>query len=332
MSRVSRSNARGRDLHPAVAGWRAYAGTAARPVAVETIARSEKSAVYRLRGAGPGGSGIVAKAQSPEGLRVERTVYQRVLPLASVSTVSCYGTIEMPDGWCWIFLEDAGGRAYAPGSSRDRVLAARWLAEMHAATSRLTPPASLPKNDMLRYRNTVARVRESLTDAARRRPLAATDHRTLTGIVRQLDALDASWPDIEAQAIALPTGLMHGDFCARNLRVRVARGVTELAVLDWDMAAWGVCVSDLAGATLESATPSTRVYWQTIRRSFPYIDQDAVRAAARAGAILRLIAALEWELAKSNPPRDRWALNNLSRYRALMRDAIVARRTRRNGR
>ena len=318
--------------HPAVAGWCAYAGTAARPVAVETIARSKKSAVYRLCGAGPGGSGIVAKAQSPEGLRVERAIYEAVLPLTAVSTMNCYGAIEMPDGWCWIFLEDAGGRAYDPGSSRDRVLAARWLAEMHAATSRLTPPASLPKSDMPRYRDTVMRVRESLTGAAARRPLAASDRRMLTSLVGQLNALDAIWPDVEAQAVALPTGLVHGDFCAKNLRVRVARGATELAVFDWDMAAWGVCASDLAGATLESATPSTLVYWRTIRRSFPHIDQYAVRAAAWSGAILRLIAAIEWELAKSNPPRDRWALNNLSQYHALLRDAIGARPTRRNGR
>src|SRR5688500_7119246 len=228
MSRLSQSNVRGRDVHPAVAGWRAYAGTAVRPVAAETIARSKKSAVYRLCGAGPGGSGIGAKAQSPEGLRVERAIYEGVLPLAAVSTVSCYGAIEMPDGWCWIFLEDAGDRAYAPGSSRDRVLAARWLAELHAATARLTPPASLPTSDMRRYRDTVMRARESLTGAARLRPLAASDRRLLTSIVGRLDALDAIWPDVDAHASALPTGLMHGDFCAKNLRVRVSRGVTEL--------------------------------------------------------------------------------------------------------
>jgi hypothetical protein len=36
--------------------------------------------------------------------------------------------------------------------------------------------------------------------------------------------------------------------------------------------------------------------------------------------MLRLIAALGWELAKSNPPCERWALNNLRTYHSLMRD------------
>ena len=51
-------------VHPAVAGWRAFAGTATEPTAVETIARSPKSAVYRLRGVSRSGAAIIAKAQS----------------------------------------------------------------------------------------------------------------------------------------------------------------------------------------------------------------------------------------------------------------------------
>jgi hypothetical protein len=321
MTRASQAHARAIDIHPAVAGWRAFARTSGQPIAVETIARGDKSAVYRLCGAGPSGTSVVAKAQSPEGLRIERTVYERILPRASVAALRCYGTMEMPDGWCWIFLEDAGGRAYAPESPRDRALAARWLAEMHAATARVKVPAAIARNGIQGYRKAVARVRESLTRACLRGSLAAVDRRTLAGMIRQLEALDARWTDLEAQAAALPPALMHGDFCARNLRVRVTGGATRLAVFDWDMAAWGVCAADLAGAVLESASPSTRVYSTTIRRWLPHINHDAVCSAARAGAILRLIAAMEWELTKSNPPRERWALSNLRRYHALMRGA-----------
>src|SRR5438309_12077624 len=86
-------------VHPAVAGWRAFAGTATEPTAVETIARSPKSAVYRLRGVSRSGAAIIAKAQSVDGHRLERTIYEDVLPALGVSMGSYHGAIEIREGW-----------------------------------------------------------------------------------------------------------------------------------------------------------------------------------------------------------------------------------------
>jgi len=331
MSAEGRSAVRMVDDRSAAAAWRAFAGTSSRRIAVDVIKRGDKSAVFRLRGAGPGRSGVVAKALLQDGLTVERAVYDGLLPQLPVPALRCYGTTETTDGCCWIFLEDAGGREYAPWSPRDRALAARWLATVHAASARLRPPPSLPRRNARWYRTDVARVREQLAAACNRRSLLPSDRRDLAGIVRHLDALAADWSLLEADVSAIPQALVHGDFCAKNLRVRTVGGARQLAVFDWDAAAWGVCALDLASETLESASPSPRVYWLTLRRSLPGVTPGIVRAAATASAVLRLVAAMEWELAKSHRLRDPWTVANLRDYGALMRDAIAAVRAGRNG-
>src|ERR1043166_2396831 len=80
--------------HPAFKAWSALAPARTPPERIDVLRRKKKSAVYRLAGAGPGGSAVVAKRSRPESAAVERTIYAEILPQLALRSLEYYGSVE----------------------------------------------------------------------------------------------------------------------------------------------------------------------------------------------------------------------------------------------
>src|SRR5438046_161827 len=118
--------------HPAVKAWAALNPERVEPENIEVLKFKRcdsKSAVYRLEGVGPDGAAVVAKRCLAKTASVERIIYEEVLPRLPIPALGCYGFVEMPgEGYCWLFLEDAGREEYSSLDGEHRAIASPWLA------------------------------------------------------------------------------------------------------------------------------------------------------------------------------------------------------------
>ena len=118
--------------HPAVKAWWALQHAPIVPGRIEVLKLKHKIAAYRLVGVGPHGSSVIAKRCRTAKARVERLIYEELLPRVPVSALRSYGFLEEPGGeFCWLFLEEANGELYSPQRDDHRKLAGRWLGTLH---------------------------------------------------------------------------------------------------------------------------------------------------------------------------------------------------------
>ena len=238
--------------HPVARAWRTVRPGSPAPEAIEVLAAHRRRSVYRLVGVGPGGASVVAKQVRPDDPEI--VIQVRILPLLEVTTLECYGFVE-PEGGrpATLFLEDAGELRFSRVSSANRRLAGRWLAELHAAVSE-TPEAQallplLPDRGPSYYHKLLDQSRRLL--ATWQSPDAtaqATSERLLAG----LDAIELAWPEVEEVCALLPQTLVHGDFRAKNMRIRrEADGTRAFLVFDWEYAGFGAPLVDLDSAVIE---------------------------------------------------------------------------------
>src|SRR5258708_28778982 len=128
----------------AVWAWSELGSVCVMPDAVEVLKDRKGSKVYRLAGAGPGGSNVIAKWCSQTNALVERTIYEKVLPCLPFPTLRYYGLLEEEGSeFCWVFIEDAGGVRYCPDIEEHCVLAAEWLGVLHTSGAELVTELGL---------------------------------------------------------------------------------------------------------------------------------------------------------------------------------------------
>src|SRR5690242_16935585 len=110
--------------HAAVRAWRRVAGTSVVPTSIDVLKETSSSRIYRLVGAGPTGSSVIAKQGDRERLAGDRLVYLRLHSRLELRTLECYG-LDDPDSpeLCTLFLEDAGDRPYLADDPAHRALA-----------------------------------------------------------------------------------------------------------------------------------------------------------------------------------------------------------------
>ena len=84
--------------HTAARAWRRLQPGGEPPRAIEALGATAQSSVYRLHGMGSTGTSIVAKRSYSSSIRVERVVYEEILPTLSLSALRCYGSVEDEDG------------------------------------------------------------------------------------------------------------------------------------------------------------------------------------------------------------------------------------------
>jgi hypothetical protein len=306
--------------HPAVRAWAKLHGPPRTPPRIEVLKpENKKSAVYRVDHVGPSGSSVIAKRCKLQRLALERGIYEQVLPDLPLPTLQFYGSWAEPDAaYGWLFLEDAGDERFCSGSAEHRALAGRWLGTLHTSLAgERAKGLGLPRRGLDFHREMAElardRVRESVTNPA----MSADDLSVLERILSHCDCVASHWPEIEAVCNTVPEVLVHGDFGAKNVRVRRRGGALEILPLDWDGAGWGLPADDLAQV-------EAGVYWSIVRHHWPGLTADAVDRLANIGKIFWNLIPITDEAETLNSDWVGNVMRKLRAYEAGIAEATAA--------
>lgn len=292
--------------HPAFKAWCELGSAPVAPKQIEIMegqqpghAPKGKSAVFRLEGVGPAGTTVIAKRCRQATGAVERTVYEEVLPQLPIPSLRYYGFVENShDNSCWLFLEDAGETWYSSASTAHRAAAARWLGLMHTTASRVALAAQLPDGGAGNYLDHLVsgynEIQHNLSNPA----LNVDDLEVLETCLVRLRLVESHWSQVERLCDGLPRTLVHGDFVAKNLRVRANQAGIDILPFDWEKAFLGAPLADWS--SFNSASPSSlrldlATYSSVVRSHWPSLDIQTLQQFGNVGALFRLLAAFDWE-------------------------------------
>lgn len=291
------------------------------PDDVVALVTHVRSAVYRLSGVRGVAGPVIAKRSPLAHATIERTVYVEVLPHVPVSSPRFHGLVPDDDGSAWLFLEDVGDERFSAQSQAHRALAGRWLGLLHATAAGLDVAGRLPHHGAGHYLDHLRTGR----DAVRRRlhdPLLTSDESAvLTEIAAQCDALEARWPDIARLCAEAPATVVHGDFRAKNIRVRALDRGPAVFPLDWETAGWGVPAADLGPSRgpVSSVQVDLRGYIAVTRDWWPGLDEETLGEIVRIGAVFRRLVAISWESRALATPWPQKAVASMAVYRDDLR-------------
>jgi len=303
--------------HPAVQAWRQlYPDSQPDRIAPLRVS-ARKPTVYRLEGAGPAGVSIIAKRSRTADARIERTVYEEILPTLQVPSLRYYGFLEGLDGtFCWSFLEEARGARYSTLLGANREHAARWLGMLHTSAVESAAAARLSDAGPNRYREFLRAACEAIPRQFGNPVLTADDVEFLENVLMGVAELDARWSDIEKLCAGAPATLVHGDFNGKNIRLGSAGGGTTCLVFDWEDAGWGVPAVDLAQQAVPasnlSASPDLPTYLSIVHERWPRMSGEDWLRLAYCGSVFRTLAALYWE---APGLATEWASTNVANIR-----------------
>ena len=182
----------------------------------------------------------------------EIETYRKILAPARLGTATYYGAvIDAQMGRYWLFLERVHGVDLQQSGWTTWLQVAQWLADMHVrftgATSRLSAEAPLLRYDAAYYRRWLRRARASLHSHV----LASTAR-------RDLDWLAPRHERAVEQLVALPATFIHGEFYASNVLIEQHADELRICPVDWELAAIGPGLIDLAALTAGDWTEQER--------------------------------------------------------------------------
>ena len=275
--------------HPAVVAWRAIQPRASCPDSIEVLKREVKSTVYRLQGAGPAGSAEIAKRCMPETARLERTIYEQILPRVAVTRLEYYGSLvdEADDVSGWLFLEDAGGTTYSPTDPEHRALAGRWLGLLHSGATQLVATAGLAERGPGYYLERLRIARGTLSRGLGNPLLSADEICDVEAVIAQCDWLESRWRHVEEACADAPVTLVHGDLRCKNVRLRASPTGLVVLPMDWEQAGRAVPAADLTRVDLAA-------YQSAVQDSWPDLGGAAIQRLAAVGRIFQRLAAIDW--------------------------------------
>jgi aminoglycoside phosphotransferase (APT) family kinase protein len=212
----------------------------------------------------------------------EIEVYSELLPGLGMSTARCWGvSIDPTRGRYWLFLERIRGvELYQVGERSAWEAVARWLAAMHRALA----GRSSGRGRLLRYDA------ELLSGWARRAfEYAPATHRYRLGeIAARYDAV------LQRMLVAPPTPI-HGEFYASNVLVDDPRSPSRVSPVDWEMAALGPPLVDLAALVSGAwSAPDRDAIAAAYRSALPPAERPADRDFRMSLDACRLHLALQW--------------------------------------
>lgn len=288
--------------HPAVLAWRSFEGHVPPPSAITSLKQRHpkktcKSRIYRLEGVGPGGSAIIAKECLETSGAVEQRIYERILPVLPVPAIRFHGVLPSREpGMIWMFLQDAGERAFAPENPAHRRTAARWAAAVHTAAEGLRQLDELPDRGPDHFRWHLRVGRDYIAKTMEAGVLDTADRDMLERLDDRLERLDGEWHRVEARCKDLPTTLVHCDLVPKNLRLtsHSRDAGPGLLVFDWEMSGRGIPASDLASLGFVESEGDLREYLEHVRGHWPGCEPATLRRMARLGRLFRLLASIHW--------------------------------------
>ncbi len=284
--------------------------------------------VYRLEGVGADGAAVIAKRCTRESGRIERTVYERILPQVPLAGPRYYGTVDGPheDDVCWLFIGEIEGEKYDMLRPEHRAAAARWLGILHTEARFAADQAGLPDAGPSRYRAQMRATRDLIRDQVDNPAFGGADVAFLDGLVARFEELDEEWDRLERASNGLPPSLIHGDFNAKNLRVLGSAQGVQIGAFDWEDAGRAVPGIDLAQAVDPScriaASPDLATYCAVVRERWPNCDATDIERLATCGAVWRAVAVITWDAQHLARPWADAFLPNLRMYEAELTHAL----------
>jgi hypothetical protein len=188
----------------------------------------------------------------------EPEVYRSVLPRAPAGPPRFIACVQADEREAWLFLEWVEGRELCQvGELSAWKEAARWLGKLHAALAgereRHAARARLLEHDAAYYRGWLERALGFATEAG---PAGAVGPAGAGGgaaeagrageAARFLEGLGERYGEVVQALLALPRTVIHGDFHASNVLVGGEPGALRVAPVDWELAAHGPGLIDLA--------------------------------------------------------------------------------------
>jgi aminoglycoside phosphotransferase (APT) family kinase protein len=168
----------------------------------------------------------------------ERYVYETVLAGRELGTPELYGVVwDKPSGRHWLLLEFVQGRTLRQSPIRDWIAAAGWLGRLHGAVAgweaELARSGPLASYDDAYFRDTSERA------------LQAVGLRSGSLHHRLAAAVDGYGAMIESFCASRPT-LVHGSYRPKNILVDTRAAPVRICPIDWELAAVGPPLHDLA--------------------------------------------------------------------------------------
>jgi aminoglycoside phosphotransferase (APT) family kinase protein len=175
----------------------------------------------------------------------EIATYQSILSHLNMGTPQYLGSsVEPGTPRYWLFVEWVKGPLlWQMGRLQHWQQAARWLAQLHHATSRLPDLKRLARNARLleynpsAYEHWIGRA-ESV--------LAKTLLRHETDTARSFARIARRYGRVINHLCQLPRTLVHGEFFPANIVMRWTGQTHQVCPVDWELAALGPGVLDLA--------------------------------------------------------------------------------------
>jgi hypothetical protein len=202
---------------------------------------------------GSGGLSERARAAKPDFLYDplrEIEAYRSILEPAALGTAAYYGSVIDPaHGRFWLFIENVSGAAlWQIGELDVWEAVARWAAELHGhfAVEDVSAVETLVRYDADLYRLWMRRALDFADRWEARQPGKA--RRTIEWLAERYE------PVVERLA-ALPVTFIHGELYASNVLVDQRDGRTRVCPIDWELAAIGPGLIDLAALTMGWGSP-----------------------------------------------------------------------------
>ncbi len=287
--------------HPASLAWAQLGQGGSGPSEIFVLSKRIKSTIYRLVGASPTCSSVVAKYCQRQTAGHERIIYEEILPKLPVTAPQFYGFITGESGYDWLFLEDVQGERYSRNNESHSILAARWLGLLHTSAANLETSEILPDRGPKYFLAQLKVAHQKLSHSLSTLNLTLSDFAVFVTVVSQCAFLESHWNQIERWCERMPRTLIHGDFKPRNAVIRRSNRGTAFLPFDWEASGWGVPAADLAFIDIP-------VYHSTVQDMWPTLDYQDLCRMAVVGKIFRGIAEFNWESQKFDP---RWEFSTI---------------------
>lgn len=241
---------------------------------------------------GPASLSAHASEIRPPGIydpRREIALYQTTLTGGRFGVPVCFATVaDDRTGRYWLFLERVqGARLCHVGDFAAWQDAARWLAGLHASypadslDDLLDRGLPLLQHDDAFYQLWADRARRHVANM----PNVAADRR------RALELITDRYDVVVGHLTGLPATLIHGEFYGSNILVRDDPHVpshSRICPVDWEMAAVGPGLLDLAALTSGTWTAAARQAMTSAYRS------ATVARGLEVPPLPRLLELLDW--------------------------------------
>jgi hypothetical protein len=226
----------------------------------------------------------------------EIEVYHSLLGRYSLGTAICYGSVVKPDqGRYWLFLEKVSGlELYQIGDLATWKEVACWLARMHLRfAAELCHPSRSFVTHLLRYDQSFYEqwMTRALTFARTKQ-----SHNSVAGY-SDLTWLARRYAKVIERLTSLPSTIIHGEFYASNILVDNAAGSLRVCPVDWEMAAVGPGLVDLAALIAGKWTDEEReeiafsYYTEIVKKSEAVSSREDFFTALQ---YCRLHLAIQW--------------------------------------